>query len=345
MTARTPSSLPTDEQRRVTSLVTRWYLALYHDTPQDPGVGRMFTAPAAVGAFAVSAAALAAGEPAALFRVLVATVMFQRRQDQQILRVLRGISAEDADELSSPRALLGLADACACERGTSLEALLRGCDLHKDAAGQGACAAASDVACALKRHAVLLKRYGHFGKVPTGLALVLREHGVADLAELRRWALSEAESPADASARLEGALRRAWRVSDKIAAMYLSMLANPDLCPGLAPWAEGLEHARWVVVDSNVDLFLASIGYSGTGTYAARAAFVRELASGVDLAEVKPSLQSYNPRVIQQAMYLFMSVTNRRVLSQDCSRVEGACVRCPEELATRCGLRGAPATV
>lgn len=320
--------------------VTQWYLDLYHDTPDDIGVVRMFTDGQRLGHFAVSLEEVRAGEPAALSRLMMATVMFQRRQDLQIMRVLRGISASDADELASPTALLALARSCGCPHLETNAALLGGCDLRKNPDGQGACAAEPSIACAPKRHAALLKRYGHFGRVPTSIALNLRAWGVEDLRQLRQRALDEGTTPAHAAERLERMLCGAWRVSDKIAAMFLSMLSNPDLSPGCAPWAEGLDWTRWVVIDSNVDLFLGWLGYAGLGTYAARRSFLQALANELDLAVMKPHLRSYNPRIVQQAAYLFMSVTNRRALERDCSKLAGACARCPAELRARCGLAG-----
>jgi hypothetical protein len=323
-----------------TRIVTAWYLARYHGTPDDPGVVGMFTDPDRVGHFAVTREALEAEAPEALFSLLVATTMFQRRQDLQIMRVLRGISAQDAAVLGNSAGLLTAADACGCDAARALDRLLGQCDLRKDEGGQGACSYSPDTACAPKRHAVLLKRYGHFGKVPTSLALTLRAEGVSDLGELRRRCIGESATPAAASLALEAALCRSWRVSDKIAAMYLSMLSNPDLWPVKAPWSDGLDWRRWVVIDSNVDLFLASIGYAGTGTYEARRAFLVALSAEVDLNELKPGLCSNNPRIVQQAAYLFMSVTNRRALARDCSKEYGACAVCPADLARGCGMRG-----
>jgi hypothetical protein len=97
-----------------------------------------------------------------------------------------------------------------------------------------------------------------------------------------------------------------------------------------------------VVIDSNVDLFLSSIGYRGHGTYAARRGFVRSLAERIDLRRLNPRLRSFNPRLVQQAMYLFMSATNRRAARRDCSH-EGAraCRACPAALRSRCPVRRA----
>ncbi len=333
-----------EAQVRKARAVTLWYLALYHDTPDDIGVVRMFTDPTRLGHFAVLMDDVRAGQPAALSRLLMATVMFQRRQDLQIMRVLRGISAADADELASPPSLLALARGSGCRHLETNATLLAGCDLHKDQDGRGACGAEPAIACAPKRHAVLLKRYGHFGRVPTSIALNLLAWGAADLPALRQRALNEGANPSDAAERLERMLCGSWRVSDKIAAMYLSMLSNPDLCPGVAPWEPGLDWTRWVVIDSNVDLFLGWLGYEGYGTYAARRSFLQSLASEIDLSELKPSLRSYNPRIVQQAAYLFMSVTNRRALDSDCSKREGACDSCPRILRDGCPSRTAGVT-
>lgn len=327
------------EQIKAAAAVTRWYLSLYHDTADDPGVAAMFCDPSRVGHFAAAREEIQAGAPEALSRLLTATVMFQRRQDLQIMRILRGISSRDADELSSPAALLSLADATPCPHLRDNTALLAGCDLYKDAAGRGACGAAPEIPCAPKRHTALLKRYGHFGKVPTSLALNLRAWGAADLPSLRDRALREGASPADAAERLERMLCGAWRVSDKIAAMFLSMVSNPDLSPGISPWQDGLDWSRWVVIDSNVDLFLRWVGYPGGGSYAARRGFIWALSREIDLSTLKAGLQPYNPRIVQQAAYLFMSVANRRAADRDCSKAPGACGGCLGDLRAGCALR------
>lgn len=340
---RGPPHGPTVEQVAVTRRVVRWYLGTYHGSPDDPGVLGMFADPARVGHFAVGVQELFAGEPRAYFRLLVATTMFQRRQDLQIQRVLRGIALADVSELTDLDGLRARSAACACPRGSSLDSLLTACDLTKTPSGDGTCNASPTTACALKRHSVLLKRYGHFGKVPTSLAHAVYEAGAPDLPTLRATVLRESADPEEAAERLEAALTRAWRVSDKIAAMYLSMLANPDLSGVAAPWATGLDWTRWVVIDSNVDLFLRAVGYRGTWTYDARRAFIQALAAEVDLSQMKPEVRAYNPRIVQQAAYLFMSATNRRASLVDCSHVgELACGLCPTIVQEICPRRAGP---
>ena len=80
----------------------------------------------------------------------------------------------------------------------------------------------------------------------------------------------------------------------------LSGVSNPDLARGLAPWTDGLDWRRFVVVDSNVDHFLASIGYT---------------------------------------MFVFMSASNRRAPPNDCMRATPpAWPRCPAVLRRRCAV-------
>lgn len=303
----------------------------------------MFCDPERVGHFALDPRLLAAGEPRTLFRLWFVITMFQRRQDVQIMRILRGISATDARELATSSRLLRLVDGSPCDHLKTARRLVERCDLAKDGRTKlGCCEANPDIACHLKRHTVLLKRYGHFGKVPTSLALVLREASARHLAELRTRILRDVPTPEERALALEAALSRAWRVSQKIAAMFLSAVANPELSDVPAAWADGVDWSHFVVIDSNVDLFLASIGYRGTGTYDARRAFVQALSRKIDLHQVDARLSSYNPRVVQQALYLFMSAANRGAATRDCSRGGPAvCRACPKVVSRRCPVRRA----
>jgi hypothetical protein len=302
----------------------------------------MFCDAGSVGEFAVSAGAIKRGDAQAMFRVLVATAMFQRRQDQQILRILRGIDGATAAELTTPEQLLRLVRRSRCPNIKSVALLREGCDLAKDPrTGRGTCSSHPKLECHLKRHTVALKRYGHFGKMPTSVALAVHERGVADLAELRREILAKNRAALDRATALEAALCAAWRINQKLASMYLSAVTNPDLSPGYgAPWTQGIDWSYFVVVDSNVDNFLAGLGYNGPGTYDARREFVRSIAVRIDLRRLRRGLRGFNPRLVQQAMYLFMSATNRRALTADCGHQgPAACARCPNALAARCPVR------
>lgn len=329
---------PRAAQVAATKAVVAWYVRHHYEKASDPGVVDMFCDPDRVGAFVIEREALRKGNGDALFRLLVATSMFQRLRDTQILNILRGIQPEDAAELTDSRRLLRLVDESPCGHMRTIESLVQTCNLTKDPSTRvGCCEANPDVECHMKRHTVLLKRYGHFGKVPTSLALVLRETGANDLGTLRRSVLRRVRNPLARAVALEAELSRAWRVNQKIASMFLSAVTNPDLSRGLAPWTPGIDWTYYVVIDSNVDLFLGSIGYQGGSSYDSRRAFVRAISSKIDLEELHPALQSFNPRIVQQAMYLFMSSANRRVAVEDCMHVgHAACAACPRPLRARC---------
>lgn len=317
--------------------VVDWYLSAYHGGPDDVGLVRSFTDRERMGHMAVDHDAIATGQADELFRLLIGVAMFQRLRDVLVLQIMRSLSDVDAAELTSSRALRALSDRAACTHARSNAALIGTCDLTKHPASrQGTCGVAPDLECYLKRHTELLRRYGHFGKVPTSIALAVAERGAADLNALRAVAIASSDDPGERARSLESMLSDAWRVNNKIACMFLSLVSAPDLGLSSPPWAPGLDWTWFVVIDSNVDLFLESIGYAGPKTYNARRAHIRELAAAVDLAELRPGLVPNNPRLVQQAMFMFMSRSNRRASATDCSNVSGACARCPSALRTRC---------
>lgn len=294
-----------------------------------------------VGDLAVRPSDLRKGRPGALFKVLVATAMFQRQRDAQVMRILRGLPPRTSREIGSLGRLARLAAESRCRHLRSNTDLVSRCDLAKDPVSKRAiCGERSELACHLKEHTEQLRRYGHFGKVPTSAALALREAGFQDLRHLYKYVVRKASSLPDAALLLEEALSRSWRISQKIACMFLSVATNPDLGDRNAPWAEGVDWNHFVVVDSNVDLFLARIGYSGPGSYGARRSFIQALALRVDLAATHVGLQPNNARLVQQAMYLFMSTSNRRALASDCGHRQAiACQSCPGALRTICPVR------
>lgn len=334
------STRPSRRQVDATRAVVRWYLRQYFRTPYDPGVTARFCEPAVVGAWAVEPAALRAGDPDALFRLLVATTMFQRRQDQQILRILRDIPPDAVGDLSDADRLVASAAACGCPALATNDALITACDLTKHPrTKRGICTLRPTTPCRPKEHTVWLKRYGHFGKVPTSTALVVKETGAGDLRGLYERTLRAHRTRVARSAALEAELSRAWRINQKIACMFLSAISNPDLARGLAPWSDGLDWRRFVVVDSNVDLFLASIGYRGGSSYDSRRDFIRILSAEIDLCAESAHVHADNPRLVQQAMFAFMSASNRRASPNDCMRAEPrACSSCPILVRRRCSV-------
>lgn len=328
---------PSKKQVDATRAVVEWYRATHYGTDGDVGMVGMFCTPSTVGEFASNRVALERGDDEELFKLLVTVAMFQRLRDALVMNILRGISAPDAATLTSAKALVNLTRKSPCSHTRTNEALLGLCDLTKDANGNGCCFAEPGLACHLKEHTVLLKRYGHFGKMPTSAALSVA-HGGGSLGRLRGDIFASTRDPLDRAQQLTARLSEIWRVSDKLSAMYLSLVCAPHMGLATPPWQEGVDWSWFVVVDRNVDLFLESIGYDGPGTYEARRTFVRELAAKVDLRVVDRAWPAFHPRLVQQAMYLFMSASNRRAATADCMHLR-SCVKCPAALARRCPVR------
>ena len=332
---------PTAWQVRKTRLVVGWYLERHHGRGEELGTREMYSDPMRVGPLVVDPGQLASGAPAALFKVLISTAMFQRIRDSHVTAILRGLSRETARQVGSLTWLARAAQDGDCDRARSTDLLREDCDLAKDpGTGEGVCGAAPGLACHLKEHTVALRRYGHFGKVPMSLALAVREAGALDLRGLWRRAIRQTASPLEAALQLEAALSRAWRVNKKISNMYLSVVSNPDLGATSAPWEQGLDWSYFVVIDSNVDLFLRDLGYPGPWTYEARRTFIQSLARRVRLDKLRAGVAAYNPRIVQQAMYLFKSSANRRLMTADCCN-DGpeVCAACPAPLRSMCALR------
>src|SRR5262249_50147205 len=120
---------PSRAQIRVTRAVVAWYLETHRGGGDDTGLPGMFMDPERVGGLAIDPADFARGEPAALFRLLVACAMFQRLRDQQVLRILREMPQREASEIGSASKLLALANDCACSFAKSTSDLRERCDL------------------------------------------------------------------------------------------------------------------------------------------------------------------------------------------------------------------------
>lgn len=334
-------AVPTRAQYRAAAEVVAWYLRTYYGTPEDPGTLDMFCSKARLGLFALEPGAVQRGDPATLFQLLVGTVLFQRQRDLQVLRILQSLSATDIRDLTDVPRLLTRALNNPCANSHSAAALHAGCDVGKDTGGKGTCGQRPGANCHLKRHAELLRRYGDFGKVPTSAALLLHEAGQPSLAALFKQVCLSYRTRRARAVALETSLLQVWRVSYKLANMYLSALANPDLNPR-GPWAAQLDWTYFVVVDTNVDRFLASVKYKGALDYGARREFLQALARRINLRAFRRDLHAYNPRLVQQALYVFMSASNRRDSATDCSRaLAPACAQCPRLLRMRCSVQPA----
>lgn len=325
---------PTRAQIAVTKAVVEWYFHLYFRTPNDPGSLAMFSDRRRVGHFAIERQRFARGDPDTLFRLFIATVMFQRRRDVLVQNLLRSFSAEEVRDLSHPATLAQALAGSRCSELVSADRLHQGCDLRKSSASKAICGRHPRTACVLKDHTTLLRRYGDFGKYPASALLMLREFGAGDLKALYRSVLEEHPTPQGRAEALEGILSRVHRVGLKLANMYLALTTNAAFAPG-APWSSGVAAEHFVVIDSNVEAFLLSIGYVGPATYASRRLFIQRLSEQINLKHLADMDSAFNPRLVQQAMYVFMGRTSRLASTTDCMHSPpGRCGACP--LLERC---------
>ena len=190
---------PTNTQGAVTREVVAWYLRHHHGAVDNPGFPGMYCEPGQVGHLAVSRLGLAAGSPQDLYGALLVTVMFQTMRDEFVRRRLRTFSPEEAAELVDRSALISSAAQLACKCASSTDLLREECDLRLDGDGSATCMRAPGLLCQMKRHTRLLRRYGHFGKVPTSLALMVRESGALDLPDLYREATKQGSPREDST--------------------------------------------------------------------------------------------------------------------------------------------------
>jgi hypothetical protein len=317
-----------------------WYFEVYYGKAEGPGCLPFYCDPAMVGAFAVAPEALARGDEDAVFRLALGIAMYQARKDQDVMAIQRALPAEEAKWLLSPGALRAALAQAPCAHAGDVRAFHRGCDVRKLGPDEADCSVSPGAPCPVKRAALLLRRYGDFGKVPFSLARVGEGRGLETLSSLYEYAMDAMEGPRERAAWLEEALCRAWRVDRKIANYILSTLAHPHLAPGLAPWAHGLDWTYFVVVDRHVRRALIALGAPAKAPYEVYRAWLEAIARRIDLRHYHPDLAAYDPRLVQQALFRFGARANRRAEPRDCChRGPAACQACPAHVARRCPLR------
>ena len=326
------------EARESAEHIVHWYLRTYWQTPEDGGLFPWLGSERQLGHMAVDQAAVERGEEAALFKALITLAMFQRLRDDFVARILKGLTLTAANAITHKEALLALARRSGCPASASSSALTDVCDLAKDTTSrQGCCSHAPEVACYLKEHTVLLKRYGHFGKMPTSAALVAEELWGGGLVALRERVFDSLEDEHDRALELERELSRVWRVSSKVSAMFVSAIAAPDMGLITPPWHAGLDWRWSLPIDVNVDKFLVAARWEWRHSYDARRQAILKLSEGISLSHLKDGIEDWNPRLVLQAINRFFSLSNRRGVIRDCaSCAPTGCAECPAPLRSLC---------
>lgn len=311
-----------------------WYFDRVYGRLEGPGVLPFYCDPNRVGHFAVKPSALAAGEPTALFRLFVALTMFQARRDVVIMRQQASMSREQTQYLLSPAVMGRQALRSHCDLFDSAERFDSACAVQKHGSLVD-CAYRPGAPCHVKDATVLLNRMGDMGKLPTSAWLHAWKGG--RLKRLLKQVIAVEPDPQQRAARLVEHFAQIYRVGVKLATMFVSALSTPALAPGLTPWFPSVDGNSLVVVDTNVARAVDRLrGPTASTTYEARSEWVRQQARSIDLRDFDPSLPSYSPRLVQQALYAFCSKSNRRAQGSDCAVDKPGCEGCVPVLCPFC---------
>jgi hypothetical protein len=305
--------------------ILAWYFDNVYGRREGPGTLPYYCDARRVGRFAVSTAALAAGKPAALLRLLVTMAMYQARRDVLVMELQRRMPPEAVSELVSPTTLRRLVRSSCCAHLASAAAFDEGCDAYKFGS-RVACRSHPRRRCHVKRASERLRRMGDMGKLPTSAWL----HLCAGQ-QLQRHLAGVFAHPITATARADLLVRMfsgIYRVGRKLATMFVSALSTPWLAPGLTPWFPSVDGSQLVVVDTNVAKVVdAIVRGRRPRTYQECENWIRSQASRIDLRAFRRDLPRYSPRLVQQAFYAFRSRSNRVANGTRC-RAEEPCADC-----------------
>lgn len=308
--------------------VVRWYLATAYGRWEGPGTVPFYGDPGRVGRFAVDLAALAARDPDAIFHLLITLGAYQSRRDVDIMAIQRAIGARRAAEMTSPRRLRVLVEGSACTYTRGPDTFDRCCDVRRDLERDRAtCATRPRARCHVKDATEAIGRMGYLGKIPTSAWLHLGAAG------LQRW-FAEAclleDDPHARARRLVARVSMLYRIGVKLASMFVTALSVPELGSGAA-WAPEVDGSRIVVVDANVGRAINIWRRNrGPRTYAALARWLIAAADRIDLSRMVSTLPRSSPRLVQQAVYLFRSRSNRAALGDACAAKP--CSSCPSRV-------------
>jgi hypothetical protein len=321
--------------------VLDWYFENIYRTLEGPGVLPFYCDPERVGHFAVAPDELATGKPTALFGFFVAQAMFQARRDVLIMEQQRGMRRRDATSLLSPALLRRKMSESDCAVLASSKEFDRQCSVAKTGLVAD-CARHHGVRCHVKDATGLLNRVGDMGKLPTSAWLHLLKEGALTRGIEEVTAMST--DPRRRAELLVDRFSRIHRVGRKLATMFVSALSTPPLAPGLTPWFPKIDGNDLVVVDTNVARAVAALraqpAPSARG-YDAAVLWIRNQARAVDLRRFDPALPKYSPRIVQQALYVFCSRSNRASRSDPCADRASECTNCIPRICPFRGSRSA----
>jgi hypothetical protein len=314
---------------RVVRKVVTWYFERAYRRLEGPGTTPFYCDPGRVGAFAVQPTDLATGRGEALFKLFVGMAMFQARRDTLIMQQQRQLGSIGATALASASTLKRLVRSSPCAYlGGAATAFDTGCDVRKSGPLVD-CASYPAAPCHVKEATRLLARTGDMGKMPTSAWLHFWKGKRID--DLLSEVCATELDPRQRAEHLVTRFSTVYRVGEKLAAMFVGALSTPALAPGLTPWFPRVDGRSLVVVDTHVAWAVDRLrGGRGGRTYAARATWLRGMAKRIDLRRYGSELESYSPRMVQQALFVFRSKSNRSAARDPCATAR--CADCVPEL-------------
>jgi hypothetical protein len=305
--------------------IVAWYVETAYGRWEGPGTTPYYCDPLRVGHFAVQPEELARGQEATLLRLFVTMAMFQARRDVVIMAQQRGMPRASVELLTSASHLEERVRASPCEHLGSAESFDRHCSVRKSGT-EVSCDALPQVSCHVKEASALLRRMGDMGKLPTSAWLHLWKNG--RLPREFEAVLSANTNPTERASALVERFTEVYRVGRKLATMFVSALSTPALAPGLTPWFPAVDGTQLVVIDTNVAQVIDVLREPGAPrTYEARALWLSGHAARINLQNFRKDLPRYSPRLVQQALYVFRSKSNRAAHGDPCA-VSGPCSDC-----------------
>ena len=306
-----------------------WYLRTAHGRWEGPGCVPFYADSKRVGAFAVELDCLRASDEEHLFRLLVLFALFQSRRDVDIMARQRATSVARTRAMTSPRQLRVLVTNHRCEHLDDERTFDASCDVRRDFARASAtCNHRPRTPCHVKEATLTIGRYGDLGKLPTSAWLHLRDGGFRRL--LASACEHEPDHPHRRATWVAAQLATIHRIGRKLASMYVSALCTDELTPGFAPWSPQLNGSDIVVVDANVMRVVEGLSRRHVRNYDDFTHWLYETSDQIDLSTLRAGLPVRSPRLIQQALYVFRSRSNRSASSDKC--VGAPCAECPSVL-------------
>lgn len=107
-------SKPTTTQVRKTRAVVSWYMNTHYGRSSDVGLLPTFCFELAIGHMAVDADAVARGDEESMFRLFVTVAMFQVLRNALVMRILRGLSADETLDTTKLATLVSQTTENAC---------------------------------------------------------------------------------------------------------------------------------------------------------------------------------------------------------------------------------------